>query len=149
MITLRPASEADQKRIIAIIREAQINPMDLKWQNFVVAVDDATGEVVGAGQIKTHGDKSRELASLAVIPAYRGRGIARRIIEALLARHGNDGALYLTCRSDMESLYQKFGFRTIEEKEMTPYFRRLRKVAGAFELFARGDVKLLVMKREG
>ena len=31
MITLRPAAATDQPRIVAIIREADINPMDLKW----------------------------------------------------------------------------------------------------------------------
>ena len=54
MITLRPAAAADQPRIVAIIREADINPMDLKWKNFVLAVDDAMGEIVGMGQIKIH-----------------------------------------------------------------------------------------------
>ena len=146
MITLRPAVEADQPRIVAIIRAAQINPMDLKWPNFVLAVDDTTGEVVGTGQIKTHRDGSRELASIAVVPEYRRRGIAHQIVQHLIAR--NTGALFLTCRSDMEKLYAPFGFRTIGEREMTPYFRRLNKIAGAVGFLSRGDVKLLVMKRE-
>jgi len=149
MITLRPATAADQPRIVAIIRAAQINPMDLKWKNFVVTVDDQTGEVVATGQIKTHRDGSRELASIAVVPEYQHRGIAHQIIQHLLALHGDSGALFLTCRSDMEKFYESFGFRAVKENEMTPYFRRLKKVAGAFELLSRGDVTLSVMKREG
>jgi len=149
MITLRPATAADQPRIVAIIRAAQINPMDLKWKNFVVAVDDQTGEVVATGQIKTHRDGSRELASIAVVPEYQHRGIAHQIIQHLLALHGDSGALFLTCRSDMEKFYESFGFRAVKENEMMPYFRRLKKVAGAFELLSRGGVTLSVMKREG
>lgn len=149
MITLRPATAADQPRIVAIIRAAQINSMDLKWKNFVVAVDDQTEEVVATGQIKTHRDGSRELASIAVVPEYQHRGIAHQIIQHLLAQHGDSGALFLTCRSDMEKFYESFGFRAVKENEMTPYFRRLKKVAGAFELLSRGDVTLSVMKREG
>ena len=146
MVTLRNATEADQARITAVIREARINPMDLKWKNFVVAVDEATGEIVGTGQIKTHRDSSRELASIAVVPEYQGRGLARQIIEHLLAQTA--GTLYLTCRSPMGPMYEKFGFREIGVDEMTPYFRRLRKIAGVFDLLTR-DEYLMVMKRGG
>ncbi len=147
MITLRPAVAGDQERLVEIIRAAQINPMDLKWPNFIVAEDTATHQIVATGQIKTHADKSRELASIAVIPEYRAQGLARRIIEHLLAE--NTGVLYLTCRSPLGPLYEKFGFRAIGPSEMTPYFRRLSKVAATFMFLARAGQTLLVMKRDG
>jgi amino-acid N-acetyltransferase len=147
MITLRPAMAADQKRIVAIIRAAQINPIDLKWLHFTLAVDDVSGEIVGSAQIKTHGDGSRELASLAVVPRWQGQGLARRLIEHLLAQ--NSGTLYLTCRSSLGELYAKFGFRAIGENEMTPYFRRLSKIARVLRPFMRRSDMLLVMRRDG
>jgi N-acetylglutamate synthase-like GNAT family acetyltransferase len=146
MITLRPAAAADQPRIVAIIREADINRMDLKWQNFVLAVDDATGEVVGTGQIKMHRDGSRELASIAVTPAYQHRGLAHRIVEHLLARHGSNGTLYLMCERHMGPFYEPFGFRVVRGNELPPYFRRLKRFVGIFERLLREE-KLLVMKR--
>jgi N-acetylglutamate synthase-like GNAT family acetyltransferase len=148
-IRLRRATAGDQKRINAIIRAAQINPMGLKWQNFVLAVEAETGEIVGTGQIKTHGDGSRELASIAVIPAYQRRGIAHQIIEHLIAEHRRaDGAgpLYLTCRSTLGPFYEQFGFRRIELDEMTPYFKRLKRFANLFRAVAGPQVTLLVMK---
>ena len=148
MIVLRPAAAADQKRITAMIREANINPMGLKWQNFILAVDDATGEIVGTGQIKTHGDGSRELASIATLPAYQRRGIAHQIIERLLALHGSASTLYLTCRPPLGRFYEQFGFRTIGLDKMPPHFRRIKRVTGLFERLARAGVMLLVMKRE-
>ena len=148
MIILRPATAAEQEIIVAHIRAAQINPMDLKWQHFVVAVDDASGALVGTGQIKTHGDGSRELASLAVAPEWQGRGLARRIVEHLLAQ--NPGTLFLTCRSSLGSLYEKFGFRVVGPSEMTPYFRRLSRIAKVLlPLMRRGRPDtLLVMRRD-
>jgi ribosomal protein S18 acetylase RimI-like enzyme len=86
-ITYRPATASDQKTITAIIRAAGINRMGLHWQHFLLAVDAVTGEVVGTGQIKSHGDGSRELASIATRPAYRGQGIAREIIRRLVAEY--------------------------------------------------------------
>ena len=147
MITLRPAVEADQKRIVAIIRQVGINPMDLKWQNFIAAVDDVTGQIVGTGQVKTHRDGSREIASIAVLPAYQRRGIAHQIIKSLLAQH--PWTLFLTCRHEMGAFYEPFGFRVIDESDMTPYFRRLTKVANALGFLSRDKITLLVMKRDG
>src|SRR4026207_2117218 len=124
MIVIRPAVAADQKRIGAIIREAQINPMDLKWQHFIVAVNDDTQKIVGTAQIKTHGDGSRELASIATVPNYQHQGIATRPIQHWLAN--STGPLYLGCRSQLEPFYERFGFRRLMDKEMPPYFRRLK-----------------------
>ncbi|MEW6029527.1 MAG: GNAT family N-acetyltransferase [Chloroflexota bacterium] len=141
-ITLRPATRADDAAIKALIRSSQINPMDLDWRRFLLAVT-RDGEMVGCGQVKPHSDGTRELASIAVRPAWRGRGIARLIIERLLDE--SPRPLYLTCASGLGPLYEKFGFRALSEREMTPYFRRLSRLATAFMKLARGQT-LLVMK---
>src|ERR1700680_2288554 len=115
--TIRSATEADQATIRRLVKEAKINPMSLDWPNFVVAEDD--GAIVGVGQVKTHGDGSRELASIAVVPARQGQGIGRGRIEALLA--GEPGVvLYLTCRRELEGLYRRFGFLSLERAEYPP-----------------------------
>jgi N-acetylglutamate synthase-like GNAT family acetyltransferase len=95
--TIRPATEADQPTIVRMIREARLNRMSLQWPNFVVAEEG--GAIVGVGQVKAHGDGSRELASIAVAPARQGEGIGRALIEALLARE--PGTLHLTCRREL------------------------------------------------
>jgi N-acetylglutamate synthase-like GNAT family acetyltransferase len=66
-LTIRPATEADQAGILRLIKEVRLPRMNLRWPNFVVAEED--GEVIGMGQVKSHGDGSRELASIAVVPA--------------------------------------------------------------------------------
>jgi N-acetylglutamate synthase-like GNAT family acetyltransferase len=146
VITVRSATAADQKVITSIIRAAQINPMDLKWKNFVLAVDEESGAIVGMGQIKRHGDGSHELASIATIPEYQRRGIAHQIIGHLLAQH--QSVLYLTCLDTIGSFYEQFGFRRIGEAEMTPYFRRLTRVAATFRFLTDAGRRLQVMKRD-
>ncbi len=141
-ISLRPATQADDAAIKALIRSVQINPMDLDWRRFLLAVT-RDGEMVGCGQIKPHADGTLELASIAVRPAWRGQGVARLIIERLLAE--SPRPLYLTCASRLGPLYAKFGFRALSESEMTPYFRRLSCLATAFMKLARGQT-LLVMR---
>jgi N-acetylglutamate synthase-like GNAT family acetyltransferase len=145
-IILRPACNSDAKAIKDLIYKVGINPMDLNWRHFIVAVDAENG-LVGCGQIKPHGDGSRELASIAVRESDRGRGVARAIIERLLAE--NPPPLYLTCRSELESLYQRFRFRTIAFDEMPPYFRRISRLARVFTTLSNGQMRLLVMKLDG
>jgi hypothetical protein len=54
-VVFRPATAADQRAITAIIRQAGINPLSLKWPNFLLAVEAGAGEVVGTGQLTATG----------------------------------------------------------------------------------------------
>jgi N-acetylglutamate synthase-like GNAT family acetyltransferase len=137
--SLRPARPEDQAAIRQLIRDVGINPLGLHWERFVLAVD-APGAMIGCGQIKIHGDGSRELASIAVVEAWRGRGVASEIIHHLIARH--DPPLYLTCRAGLGTFYQRFGFRPAQTNELPPYFRRLERLVGLFRF-------LRLMPREG
>src|SRR5204862_2227628 len=85
MVSIRPATEADRPTILKIVRDEQLDPTKLNWQNFLLAEVDR--HIVGIGQIRQHAD-SRELGSLAVLPEYRNQGIAGQLIGALEARAG-------------------------------------------------------------
>lgn len=144
--SIRAATEADQSVITAIIRQARLNPMALDWQRFLVA--EAAGRIIGTVQVKPHGDGTRELASLAVVSEWQGLGVGTALVQAALAHE--TGPLYLTCRSDVEGYYTRFGFRLLARGELTPYFRRLARVANALTALARlfgGSVRMSVMYR--
>ncbi|HQU35988.1 MAG: hypothetical protein CNIPEHKO_02011 [Anaerolineales bacterium] len=141
--TLRPARESESRQIKELIRLVGINPMGLDWKRFIVAVD-ADERVIGTGQLKPHGADILELSSIAVAPAHRGEGIARAIIEHFLKE--GPRPLYLTCVSTMGLLYEKFGFVSLEYKNMPRYFQRLSKVANVMLNFTREGEFLLVMK---
>jgi hypothetical protein len=56
--------------------------------------------------------------------------------------------LYLTCRSRLEPLYEKFGFHAISYDEMPRYYQRISKLVGLAQAVVRlgaGD-GLSVMK---
>jgi amino-acid N-acetyltransferase len=143
MYTLRPATAVDQPAIKTLIRTVRINPFGLDWRRFVVAVDD-DGQIIGCGQIKPHGDGSRELASIAVAKEWRGRGIARAVIERLMSTAVPP--LWLTCVSNNVSLYEKFGFCEIgDPAAMSPYFRRLHLLGRPFRWFSRSTEYLAIM----
>ena len=141
-LTIRPATQEDQGTIRRLIKEAGINRMSLNWPNFLMAEED--GAVVGIGQVKTHRDGSRELASLAVVPARQGQGVGSALIKALLARE--HGLVHLTCRSQLQGYYDRFGFRRLDPAEFPLYFRRMIPIINVVARLV--GTQILVMRRE-
>ncbi|MCI0396490.1 MAG: GNAT family N-acetyltransferase [Chloroflexi bacterium] len=141
--TLRPAQATDQEIIRRFVRGAGLNPTGLAWPRFVMAVDPQ-GQVIGCAQVKPHRDGSREFASLVVAEAWRGRGVARVLIEHLKAAAGPP--LYLMCGSRLVPLYEKFGFREVDQDEPLPaYFHRIRRLASLFVRLKRPAEYLAIM----
>ena len=125
-LTYRPAQASDEAAIKALIRAVNINPMGLKWPRFLVALN-AEGQLIGCGQIKTHRDGSRELASIAVQKAWRRQGIAGTIIQQLLAEE--TPPVWLTCMDKLIPFYEQFGFVEVKEgngRNIPRYFRLAR-----------------------
>lgn len=146
---LRWANEEDAPAIKRLVSEAGLNRLGIQWQRFILAEDG--GRMVGMGQVKVHGDGSRELASIATVSDRRGEGIATAIIEALLS--AQQGDIYLTCRSHNEKFYEQFGFCCVDRPEgAPPYFARLIRLFNAGEavlrLFGR-NLPGMVMVRKG
>lgn len=142
--SIRPALPRDKSVIRQLVANALINPIGLDWKRFIVAVTEEN-KVIGCGQVKQHRDGSWEMASIVVETSWRRKGVARKIINQLLSLHDED--LYLMCRSDLGEMYEKFGFRILEESEMPIFFRRVNKLSGVIDLLRREGVYLLVMGR--
>jgi N-acetylglutamate synthase-like GNAT family acetyltransferase len=146
MFNLRRATQQDETAIKALIHHVGINPLGLDWRHFLLAVNE-NDRMIGCGQIKPHFDGTCELASIAVVPERRGQGIARAVIESLLAE--NSPPLYLTCRSVLGPMYEKFGFRALQPDELSPYFKRIWRIAGLIHRLNAEIGPLLVMIWEG
>lgn len=141
---VRPASQAEFPKIRALIHAVSINPTGLDWRHFLVAVTP-DNSLLGCGQIKPHFDGSRELASIAVQELARGQGMARAVIQELLARE-TMRPLYLMCRARLQPLYMKFGFHAIGLSEMPPYFQRISRAERIFNSRAPSADRLMIMR---
>lgn len=149
---LRPARETDSSTIKRIVYSTRLNPTGLDWRRFILAcAPDEGGAVIGCAQVKPHTDGTRELASLAVVPAWRGRGVAAALIQYHLqverSRPG-PGRVYLVCRSTLGPFYEKFGFRSLSAAGMTPYFRKYYRLAVFLQKLTRAPYGMLVMMQD-
>jgi amino-acid N-acetyltransferase len=123
-----------------MIRAERLDPSALDWSHFLIA--ECYDEVVGIGQIRPH-PKCRELGSLVVKPAYRGTGVGGQLIRALVA--SVDGDVYLDCRSELETYYNRFGFNPIPWHQAPSPIKY--KVLIGNSLFRLFGLRLIVMKR--
>jgi len=140
MAELRAATEADAGTIRKLIVDERLDPTSLDWRHFMVAEED--DRIVGIAQVKPLPGVN-EFGSLVVLPAYRGRGIAARLIQALEAQAGRP--LYLVCRDRMEPYYNRFGFRRIGFWSAPPF---LRFKLGAAALMRLAGVRVIGMVKE-
>jgi amino-acid N-acetyltransferase len=120
MTIIRPATEEDQPAIRALARAERVKPIGLNWPNFVVAVDGEA--IVGAVQMRKHGDGTRELGTLVVRSDARGKAIAARMIDALLARQQE--RVYMITGEAYAAHYARWGFRAIDLASAPSSIRR-------------------------
>ena len=116
--SIRAAGAGDEGTIKALIRHEHLDPLNVHWQNFVVA--EEAGHIIGIGQIKPY-RSGRELGSLAVVPDRRQNGVGGAIIRTLIERE--QGPLLLFCLSFREPYYAKFGFRRCGIRDLPGWFK--------------------------
>ena len=147
IIRIRRATELDEKAIRLLVRGERLNPMDLDWPNFIVAAEGDA--VVGAVQMRQHSDGSRELGSLVVTQGSRGRGIARRLIEALLAAEHEP--VWLITSEAFAAAFARWGFQPVEAGAAPVKVRlnhRLGSLAGLLSLvMGRPRRRLVILER--
>lgn len=77
----------------------------------VIAVDEATGAVVGFITAITDRVLSAYIPFLEVLPEYRGRGIGGELVRRMLDRLGGLYMVDLLCDEQLIAFYEKFGMR--------------------------------------
>lgn len=149
-ISIRAATEYDQRDIEALVHSERLNPNDLDWRRFVVAGDGV--RIVGAVQLRQHADGSRELGSLVVHPHARRQGLAARLIDALLANE--EGRVWMITNGKCAARYARWGFVRIEPRAAPAPVRRNyrigRLVGGLLSLLqGRRPARLVILERAG
>jgi len=139
IFTIRRATwHGDLHRLRAVreavfIREQNV-PRELEWDEIDSQCDhvlaEAQGEPVGTGRLLPDGHIGR----MAVLPAWRNRGVGGAILNELAAMAGERGIQRLTlhAQTHARAFYERHGFRA-EGEEFTeagiPHVRMVRDLA--------------------
>jgi predicted GNAT family N-acyltransferase len=110
----RPVREA------VFVREQKV-PLELEWDEFDVGsrhalARDSSGGPIGTGRLLPDGHIGR----MAVLPAWRGKGVGRALLETLMdiARECRMPRLVLHAQTAAADFYERFGFRPEGEQFM-------------------------------
>jgi GNAT superfamily N-acetyltransferase len=93
-------SPPDPERHLAHLRGAEA---------VVLAVDPASGDVVGFITAIGDGGLVAFIPLLEVLPAWRGQGIGRELVRRMLARLAGRYAIDLVCDEDLVPFYERLG----------------------------------------
>lgn len=100
------AEPKDIPILTSLLQSVRGDTKDLDYQKFVVAKDD--NNIIGCVRIKELSDCS-ELASVAVLPEYRGQGIGLELVRRMLKQE-TARPIYLLCFAETCDFYIKAGF---------------------------------------
>lgn len=83
-------------------------------QEFLVARPAGGGDVVGCGALHVMWEDLAEIRTLAVAPAYRGRGVGHLLVDGLLERARRLGLRRVFCLTFEVEFFTRHGFREID-----------------------------------
>lgn len=145
---IRKGTPSDALTMSMLILSCGMNPRLGDITNFLV-FETTDGQVVGGGQVRP--GNPGELASLAVVADWRGRGIGSAISRSLVEREETVRDLCLLCLTRAIGFYSGLGFTLCESASELPQRLQIEKKLGGFvaSVVAPGnDVVGMVRKRK-
>lgn len=81
---------------------------------FFVAEEDA--RIVGCCALEVYSQRLAEIRSLAVLPEFQGRGIARKLIEACIDRAKEKNIYEVLTITGTTTIFEKYGFASFKNE---------------------------------
>jgi N-acetylglutamate synthase-like GNAT family acetyltransferase len=131
-ISIRRATELDQPAIRALACSGQLSRTDVKWPSCWVAAAAGQG-IVGIVQMRRHADGSRELGPLVVSKEMRGQGVARRLMDALVAAEPEP--IWMVTAHVFAAVCRRWGFHPIEPPSAPVEVRRNHRMSSLARVF--------------
>jgi predicted GNAT family N-acyltransferase len=119
--SIRPATWAEDEEALRAVRQAvfveeQDVPPPLEWDGLDddcehLLVTDEAGQSIGTARLLSEG----KLGRLAVMPAWRGKGVGQALMEGLLDLAHQRGLSDLCLDAQVRAIgfYEPFGFRAV------------------------------------
>ncbi|QSW99020.1 GNAT family N-acetyltransferase [Haloterrigena alkaliphila] len=119
---VRDAKNREEVWLLDHIEAMGLDETAFRSRDYVVAVDEASGEKAGFGRIRIHkpddGDPVCELTSIGVLEGWREQGVGAHVVERLVEYAGDEGFDTVYTLTGEGSYLAQFGFRRIESSEL-------------------------------
>lgn len=123
----RKATMADIPAIHGLINEYALQGLMLRRpmlylyesvRDFVVAIDEATGNLVGVGGLHIMWQDLAEIRSLAVHPSTKGKGVGKGIVEYLVEEGRQMGLKRIFALTYQQGFFEKCGFDVVQKETL-------------------------------
>ncbi len=123
---VRDAKNRDEVWLLDQIEALELDETAFRSRDYVIAVDEHTGDRAGFGRIRVHktDEEVCELTSIGVLPEWRGQGVGAHVVERLVttARDTEFETVYaLTSATDYLA---QFGFSPVEPAQLPDALQR-------------------------
>ncbi|WP_265111774.1 GNAT family N-acetyltransferase [Halosolutus halophilus] len=129
---VRDAKNREEVWLLDHIESMGLDDTAFRSRDYVVAVDENSGEKAGFGRIRIHkvddssetddrGDREDavcELTSIGVLEGWRNQGVGAHVVERLLEYAGDEGFSTVYALTGESAYLAQFGFRRIEESRL-------------------------------
>lgn len=144
---VRDAKNRDEAWLLDQIEALGLSDIGFRSRDFVVAVDETTGERAGFGRLRRHdnGPEASELADVGVPEAWRGQGVGAHVVERLVRRADDADFETVHAVTSEPGYLTQFGFEIVDDTALAEPVRRDRAAdevpaalaVGSFEMPAR------------
>ena len=132
---VRAARNRDELWLLDRIEELALDEAAFRSRDYVIAIDEETGEKGGFGRLRLHkaGDEEEycELTSIGVLEGWKGQGVGAHVVERLVENAGDEGFEEVFAFVENVEPYEELGFVRVEEDDLPePLAGRLEEKRG-------------------
>lgn len=119
---VRDAKNREEVWLLDHIEAMSLDDSAFRSRDYVVAIDEESGEKAGFGRIRIHklddGSELCELTSIGVLEGWQRQGVGAHVIERLLTHAGDQGFDLVYTIVNVPDYFAQFGFEPIDVDEL-------------------------------
>lgn len=122
---VRDAKNREEVWLLDRLEELELTDPAFRSRDYVVAIDETTGEKAGFGRIRIHQTEPEvcEIAAVGVLPGWRNQGVGAHVIERLIAHAGDAGFETVYAATESVDYLRQFGFEPASTGSLPPVLR--------------------------
>ena len=120
---VRDAKNRDEAWLLDAIERLGLDDVAFRSRDYVIAVDEESGDRAGFGRLRIHkadGDEAIELTGIGVLPEWRGNGVGAHIVERLVDTAAPEGFETVYVLTDQPEYLTQFGFDPVDDDSVPP-----------------------------
>ena len=119
---VRDARNREEVWLLDHIEAMNLDETAFRSRDYVIAIDEETGEQAGFGRIRIHtldeeGDIC-ELTSIGVLEGWRNQGVGAHVVERLIEYAGDQNFEEVYTLAPEPGYFDQFGFERIDEPDL-------------------------------